>query len=86
MIEYRKSCSIGDLTSNMNNNQLTTLPEEIGLFFSLTNLDVSMNELTSLPASIGQIASLRLLDVSMNDDLTDLPDGITQSISLRVIR
>ena len=43
---------------NLSDNQLTSLPAEIGQLTSLTWLHLSDNQLTSLPAEIGQLTSL----------------------------
>ena len=47
----------------LNNNQLTSLPAEIGQLTSLTELYLSDNQLTSVPAEIGQLTSLKELDL-----------------------
>ena len=43
---------------NLNSNQLTSLPAEIGQLTSLEGLSLDRNQLTSLPAEIGQLTSL----------------------------
>ena len=42
----------------LGDNQLTSLPAEIGQLTSLMVLDLRGNQLTSLPAEIGQLTSL----------------------------
>ena len=44
---------------NLDDNQLTSVPAEIGQLTSLRELDLSGNQLTSVPAEIGQLTSLR---------------------------
>ena len=44
---------------NLGDNQLTSVPAEIGQLTSLRELVLYDNQLTSLPAEIGQLASLR---------------------------
>jgi hypothetical protein len=60
---------------------LSSLPERIGNFSSLKELNVYTNQLISLPASIGQLNSLQRLDVSYNQ-LASLPDSIGNLKSL----
>ena len=44
---------------NLDYNQLTSLPAEIGQLTSLKRLNLSGNQLTSVPAEIGQLTALR---------------------------
>ena len=67
--------------SYLYNNQLTSLPAEIGLLTSLRELCLRHNKLTSLPAEIGQLTSLRQLDFYGNR-LTSVPAEIWQLTSL----
>ena len=47
-------------------NQLTSLPEEIGLMTGLKQLDLSRNQLTSLPEEIGLMTGLKELYLRNN--------------------
>ena len=44
---------------NLNENQLTSLPEEIGLMTGLKTLNLDRNQLTSLPEEIGLMTGLK---------------------------
>ena len=60
---------------DLSDNQLTSLPAEIGKLTQLTKLYLSDNQLTSLPAEIGQLTQLTELNLS-NNQLTSLPAEI----------
>ena len=51
---------------NLENNQLTSLPAEIGKLEKLERLYLDNNELTSLPAEIGKLEKLEELDLINN--------------------
>ena len=61
---------------------LEIIPNEIGQFANLTNLNLSRNHLTTLPSQIGQLTNLVMLDVSYNL-LAGLPQEIRQLVSLQ---
>ena len=69
---------------NLYNNELTSLPAEIGQLTSLRKLYLHDNRLTSLPAEIGQLTSLVELHLSDNQ-LTSVPAEIGQLTSLKVL-
>jgi len=54
---------------------LEVLPDFIGNFVNLRELNLSNNKLRTLPSTIGNLNNLRILDVSRNC-LTALPDSI----------
>src|SRR5207302_1275684 len=56
-------------------NQLDTLPAEIGRLTCLQNLDLTGNQLSDLPAEIGRLTSLQNLDLRGNQ-LSALPAEI----------
>ena len=58
-------------------NQLTSLPAEIGQLTSLEELWLRDNKLTSVPAEIGRLTSLRGLNLERNQ-LTTLPAAIRE--------
>ena len=55
------------LSFNRNQNQISSLPYEIGTLFSLKELNVADNLLSKLPVSIGNLVNLRDLNVSGNN-------------------
>ena len=56
----------------LNNNQLVTIPKNIGNLINLQTLDLSHNQLISLPASITNLANLQTLDL-YSQEATLLP-------------
>ena len=67
----------GQTELNLNGDQLTSLPAEIGQLKNLTELNLLNNNLTSLPAEIGQLKNLRVLDLGFNYQIS-LPAEIGQ--------
>jgi hypothetical protein len=59
---------------NLNDNQLTSLPSEVGNLSSLRRLFLTDNRLTSLPPEIGRLSSLEALDLASNQ-LVSLPSS-----------
>ncbi|EMS89038.1 leucine-rich repeat domain-containing protein, partial [Leptospira noguchii] len=47
-------------------NQLKTLPKEIGQLKNLQELDLHNNQLATLPKEIGQLKNLQFLNLSQN--------------------
>ena len=60
---------------NLSNNQLQSLPAEIGNLHNLQKLDLSNNQLQSLAAEIGNLCNLKELNLS-NNQLQTLPAKI----------
>jgi leucine-rich repeat protein SHOC2 len=56
----------------MSENQLTSVPEELGALTSLHFLSLSGNQLTSVPLALGRLTALRTLMLSGNQ-LTSVP-------------
>jgi internalin A len=67
---------------DLSNEQLDSLPAEIGQLINLRSLNLRNNQVSSLPAEIGQLVSLRSLDFSINQ-LSSLPAEIGQLVSLQ---
>jgi hypothetical protein len=66
----------------LDNNQLTSIPPEIGQLQNLTQLSLNYNQLTSIPPEIGQLQNLRELSLYSNR-LTSIPPEIGQLQNLR---
>ncbi|NXF92194.1 LRSM1 ligase, partial [Eubucco bourcierii] len=83
-----KSCSLLNLITlkvlDLHDNQLASLPADIGQLASLQVLNLSGNLLTSLPPSIGDLAQLQLLNVKGNR-LKELPGTVSGWRSLRAL-
>ncbi|NXK32225.1 LRSM1 ligase, partial [Piprites chloris] len=81
-----KSCSLLSLITvkvlDLHDNQLTSLPADIGQLTALQVLNLERNLLKSLPQSIGDLAQLQLLNVKGNK-LKELPGTVSGLRSLR---
>ncbi|MDD1422798.1 leucine-rich repeat domain-containing protein [Dolichospermum sp. ST_sed1] len=66
------------------NNNLTSLPESIGIQSNLKELYLSRNNLTSLPKSIGMLSNLQVLNLN-NNKLTSLPESIATLIKIKYL-
>ncbi|AAN49645.1 hypothetical protein LIF_A2007 [Leptospira interrogans serovar Lai str. IPAV] len=51
---------------DLNDNQFTVLPKEIGKLKKLQTLDLRNNQLTTLPTEIGQLQNLQWLYLQNN--------------------
>lgn len=60
----------------LDNNELTSLPTEIGKLINLEQLTISSNKLKSLPDNLGDLKSLQHLDLRSNNQLCILPATI----------
>ena len=63
------------------NNQLNSLPVEIGNLINLQYLDLVNNQLNSLPVEIGNLINLQYLDLD-NNQLNSLPIELLKIKSL----
>ncbi|XP_070614624.1 E3 ubiquitin-protein ligase LRSAM1 isoform X2 [Erythrolamprus reginae] len=83
-----KSCSISNLVTvkvlDLHDNQLTSLPADIGQLISLQVLNVEKNILKALPDSIGDLGQLQTLNLKGNK-LKKLPSTLEGLQSLRTL-
>ncbi|NXI47767.1 LRSM1 ligase, partial [Galbula dea] len=83
-----KSCSLLSLITvkvlDLHDNQLASLPADIGQLTSLQVLNLERNLLTCLPQSIGDLAQLQMLNVKGNR-LKELPAAVSGLRSLRAL-
>ncbi|XP_015683516.1 E3 ubiquitin-protein ligase LRSAM1 isoform X2 [Protobothrops mucrosquamatus] len=83
-----KSCSLSNLVTikvlDLHDNQLTSLPADIGQLISLQVLNVEKNVLKALPDSIGDLVQLQTLNLKGNK-LKQLPSTLEGLRSLRTL-
>ncbi|XP_039417788.1 E3 ubiquitin-protein ligase LRSAM1 isoform X4 [Corvus cornix cornix] len=83
-----KSCSLLSLITvkvlDLHNNQLASLPADIGQLAALQVLNLERNLLKSLPQSIGDLTQLQVLNVKGNK-LRELPRSMSGLRSLRAL-
>ncbi|NXJ39420.1 LRSM1 ligase, partial [Ciconia maguari] len=83
-----KSCSLLSLITvkvlDLHDNQLASLPADIGQLTSLQVLNLEKNLLKCLPQSIGDLAQLQMLNVKGNK-LKELPATVSGLRSLRTL-
>ncbi|NXX10857.1 LRSM1 ligase, partial [Podargus strigoides] len=83
-----KSCSLLSLITvkvlDLHDNQLASLPADIGQLTALQVLNLERNLLKCLPQSIGDLAQLQVLNVKGNK-LKELPDTVSGLRSLRTL-
>ena len=65
----------------LDNNQLTSLPSDIGQLFRLEKLSVKGNALVTVPVSIKQLQKLSVLDLSANS-LSELTAAVAECSQL----
>jgi len=75
ILKYVTKKNITVRTLDLRVNELTTLPESIGLLQDLKVLELAHNQLTTLPESIGLLQDLGRLGLAHNH-LTTLPESI----------
>ena len=61
---------------NMKENQLTSLPIDIGTWTNMVELNLGTNQLTKIPDDVSMLSSLEVLILS-NNNLRRLPSGRT---------
>jgi Leucine-rich repeat (LRR) protein len=71
---------------DLSNNQIRTIPSEIGELTKLEELyfQDNINNITGLPAEVGQLSNLEVLDLS-NNGFTGLPYELGNLKSLKVL-
>uniref|UniRef100_A0A673BAJ3 RING-type domain-containing protein n=1 Tax=Sphaeramia orbicularis TaxID=375764 RepID=A0A673BAJ3_9TELE len=83
-----KGCDISTLATlkvlDLHENNLTSLPEDMGKLVSLQILNVEKNHLKALPESIGFLRLLQTLNLKSNR-LTELPASVGSLSSLRTL-
>uniref|UniRef100_A0A8C3D7M2 Leucine rich repeat and sterile alpha motif containing 1 n=1 Tax=Corvus moneduloides TaxID=1196302 RepID=A0A8C3D7M2_CORMO len=83
-----KSCSLLSLITvkvlDLHDNQLASLPADIGQLAALQVLNLERNLLKSLPQSIGDLTQLQVLNVKGNK-LRELPGSVSGLRSLRAL-
>ncbi|XP_058709897.1 E3 ubiquitin-protein ligase LRSAM1 isoform X2 [Poecile atricapillus] len=83
-----KSCSLLSLITlkvlDLHDNQLASLPADIGQLTALQVLNLEKNLLKSLPQSIGDLAQLQVLNVKGNK-LRELPRSVSSLQSLQAL-
>ena len=84
-VEYyghaRKITKMFGLRLNLDNNQIESLPENIGNLTNITSISLQNNHLKSLPNSIGNLVNLETLYLSYNQ-LNQLPNSICNLANL----
>ena len=69
---------------SLRENDLRTLPSEIGALVSLVSLSLSQNKLETLPPEIGRLRALRELTINRNN-LVTLPPEFAQLSALQIL-
>jgi Leucine-rich repeat (LRR) protein len=85
---YVSSSLFSSLTNltllNLTNDDLASVPPEIGSLQNLQVLYLGNNQLTTLPPEIGNLSNLWMLSLFQNN-LTSLPDTISQLKNLKIL-
>jgi Leucine-rich repeat (LRR) protein len=68
----------------LNDNKLTSIPDEIGNLVNLEELYLHQNKLTELPNSIGECTKLQTVDLSHNK-LEALPSSMKNLKELQIV-
>ncbi|MCP4257766.1 MAG: GTP-binding protein [Planctomycetes bacterium] len=68
----------------LHENQITSVPKELGLLINLTTLVLSVNQLTSVPKEFGQLTNLTTLYLNRNQ-LKSVPKELGQLTNLTTL-
>ncbi|XP_032905065.1 E3 ubiquitin-protein ligase LRSAM1 isoform X1 [Amblyraja radiata] len=83
-----RSCNIQDLSMlkilDLHDNQLSSLPEDMGQLSALQVLNVEQNDLKSVPSSLTTLAQLQTLNLKGNR-IRKLPESLSGLKSLRTL-
>ncbi|RZM82905.1 COR domain-containing protein [Leptolyngbya iicbica] len=79
-----KAAAEGATKLDLRENQLSSLPPELGQLQNLSALDLRSNQLSSLPPELGQLQNLLTLDLRSNP-LSSLPPELGQLQNLSVL-
>ena len=69
---------------DLSNNQLASLPPEIGSLVSLKTLTMDRNKLTSLPSEFARMTKLETLSIQ-NNKLSSFPGGLSTLAHLKTV-
>jgi Leucine-rich repeat (LRR) protein len=71
---------------DLSNNDITTIPPEIGKLLQLQVLDLSCNyHIAIIPPEIGNLSQLQVLDLSHNFNIVTIPPEIGKLLQLQVL-
>jgi Leucine-rich repeat (LRR) protein len=73
------------LKNNIRNNQLTSIPKELGQLSNLERLILNFNQITSIPKELGQLSNLIVLMLDHNK-IASIPEELGQLLNLKELR
>ena len=79
LVHYEKDINVICKKLSLDDNELQSIPPEIGQLSTLQELYLSCNQLQSIPPEIGQLSMLQKLSLN-NDQLKLVPDNIDRNI------
>jgi hypothetical protein len=71
-------------TINLGENNIETIPKEIGVLHNLQGLDLADNHIRNIPKEIEKLHNLRVLDLS-NNEIESIPKEIGQLHNLEIL-
>ncbi|MFM5896156.1 MAG: leucine-rich repeat domain-containing protein, partial [Dolichospermum sp.] len=73
LIRIIKQAAKDEVTElDLSNNQISSLPREIGQLTNLQSLNIYNNQISSLPPEIGQLTNLQSLNI-YNNQISSFP-------------